>query len=462
MSIKAETGRARVQHRWTLVLLLAIVALGLLWGGWKWSEVRRYRRAISEIEEDIEAGRNALAARNLVALLAWNPSSDQAAYLLGVCEKARGRSEAASEAWARVPPDSSFAPRAIQGRMELEIERGRLADAERLIKDAMLDPRGDASGLGLLLGPVYCLQGRSEEAERFIQARWNHLAGTGQGASEAAINLVRLHIEQQRTSTPVEEVRSLLDQAAQSAPKDERIWLAKANSAIRAGSYDEAARWLDACLRGRPDDVPVWRARLNWAMATGRVEEVREAMEHLPAAESTPAQVQKLAAWFAAQHGDAAAEQRALERLITADPADFIALDRLAELAVKDGQPDRADELRRKKIEIDRLRARYLKLHERYQPRRDAAEMARLAEQLGRRFEARAFLTVAVAVDPERTDLGNDLTRLNQQTEINDEPGRTLAGLLAPELDAQVGSSLSPTTPPMVNPHQTFSRGKPD
>jgi len=446
LAIKAETGMARVQHRWTLVLLLAIVAPGLLWGGWKWSEVRRYRRAMSEIEEDVEAGRNALAARNLVALLAWNPGSDEAAYLLGMCEKARGRSEAASEAWARVPPGSSFAPRAIQGRMELEIERGRLAVAEQLIKDAMLDPRGDASGLGLLLGPVYCLQGRSEEAERFIEARWNHLAGTGQGASETAINLVRLQIEQQRTSTPVDAVRSFLDQAARSAAEDERIWLAKANLAIRAGSYDEAARWLDACLRRRIDDVPVWRARLNWATATGRVVEAREAMEHLPAAESTPAQVQKLAAWFAAQRGQAASERRALERLITADPADFTALDRLAELAVKDGQPERAVELRRKKIEIDRLQARYLKLHERYQPRRDAAEMARLAEQLGRRFEAKAFLTVAVAVNPDRTDLRSDLSRLDQRTDTIEVPGRTLADVLATEL----GVNQEPSAPPPI------------
>jgi len=446
MATESETGMARVQHRWRLAPVLAIVAGGLLWGGWKWWEASRYRRAMAAIEEDLEAGRTALAARKLFAVLAWRPGSDEANYLLGMCERARGRSEAASAAWARVPPGSSFAPQAIDGRIELEIDRGQLARAEQLIKDAMLDPRGDPSGLGLLLGPVYLLQGRVEEEERFIETRWNHLAGTGQGASDAAINLVRLHIELWRTSTPIEGVRSFLDQAARSAPEDERIWLGKANLAIRTGSYDEAARWLDACLRHRPDDVPVWRARLNWAMATGRVAEAQSATEHLPAADWAPAQVQKLAAWFAAERGDAASERTLLQRLITADPTDFTALDRLVELAVKDGQPDRAVELRRKKTEIDRLKARYQKLYERYQPRRDAAEMARLAEQLGRRFEARAFLTVAVAVDPDRTDLRSDLSRLEQKSAIN-EPGRTLAGLLDSELDAQVGSSLSPTKP---------------
>ena len=128
------------------------------------------------------------------------------------------------------------------------------------------------------------------------------------------------------------------------APDDDRVWLGKANLAIRAGSYDEAARWLDACLRRRPEDVPVWRARLDWAVATNRVAEAREAAEHLPAEESTPAQVHRLAAWFAARRGDVESERRALERLIAADPADFAALDRLAELADRDGQPDRAAE----------------------------------------------------------------------------------------------------------------------
>ena len=64
-------------------------------------------------------------------------------------------------------------------------------------------------------------------------------------------------------------------------------------------------------------------------------------MKHLPAAEWNSAQVEKLAAWFAAQRGDDEAERSALERLIAADPTDFAALDRLIELLVKNGQPDR-------------------------------------------------------------------------------------------------------------------------
>jgi hypothetical protein len=56
-------------------------------------------------------------------------------------------------------------------------------------------------------------------------------------------------------------------------------------------------------------------------------------------------------------------------------------------------------ELTRKRTSVkaddDRLHARYLILHDRKQPIRDAVKLASLAEQLGRRFEARVFRAIA-------------------------------------------------------------------
>ena len=59
--------------------------------------------------------------------------------------------------------------------------------------------------------------------------------------------------------------------------------------------------------------------------------------------------------------------------------------------------------------------------------------MARLAERLGRRFEARGFLTLAISEDPEREDLRRDLRRMNQSSATVVEDGRTLAEVLAQE-----------------------------
>ncbi len=434
VEIEAEGKGLRV--RWRHVLLLAVVAGALICGGWKRWELRRHRLALAEIKQEIQAGRYGHAMRKLVTLSAWKPDSDEAAYLLGVCEKARGQAQAASQAWERIPPASPFAARAIQGRMELLIARGRLADAETLITQAMSDPRIDGSRLRLFLGLVYSLQGRVEEGERLIEASWDRLNDAGEGASDQAILLVRLHIQLRRETPPVEAVRSFLDRVTRAAPDDDRGWLGKAKLAIRVGSYDEAARWLEACLRRRPDDIPVWRARLDWAMATQRVADVRQALGHLPVEESTSAEVERLTAWLAAHRGDLDSEQRALERLIAVEPTEFVAFDRLVAIAEKRGKADRAGELRRKKTEIDRLLARYEKLDKRNQTIRDAGEMANLAERLGRRFEAKVLLTIAIATEPNQRHVREQLVGSSQDDSSNHVPAGTLADLLAKELDA--------------------------
>jgi enediyne biosynthesis protein E4 len=436
MAVETRAERSRRQLRRRRVLLLAVVAAAVFFCGWKVWELRRYRRAMAQIKQEIRAGRHGHALRKLAMLSSWMPDSDEAAYLLGVCERARGQAHAASQAWERVAPGSPFGARAIRGRIELLIEQGRLADAETLIIQALSDPQIDGSGLRLSLGLVYSLQGRVDEGQRLLEACWDRLNEAGDGASELAILLVRLHIQLWREIPPVEVVRSFLDQVTRSAPEDDRVWLGKAKLAIRVDSYDEAARWLEACLRRRPDDIPVWRARLDWALATHRLADLRQALGHLPAGEFTPAQVQRLTAWLAVHRGDLDAERRALERLVAVDPADFAALDRLVAIAEKEGKADRADELRRSKLEVDRLQARFEELYKRNQTMRDALELAGLTQRLGQCFEANVFLTIAVATEPEHRELRDQLSRCRAGASTTQAPGATLADVLAAELDA--------------------------
>jgi tetratricopeptide (TPR) repeat protein len=433
-TVAARPRVSRGKQLWRWLLPLAVLAVGLAGAGWRWWDVSRYRAALAEAKADIRAGRHATAARKLNDLLAWKTDCDEAFYLLGTCEKAKGRFDAAQEAWLRMPPGSPFATQAILGRIELEVERGRFAGAERLVDNALQDPRLEGSDLPILLGPVYCHQGRLEEAKRLVEARWIHLRDQGEGASEKAINLVRLYIELDRQPIPLELTRSVVDEANRRDPKDDRVWLGKAQLAIRTQAYDEAARWLDDCSKRRPNDVAVWRARLDWALATNRVETVRESLKHLPAETAAPAQVPRLAAWLAACRGDAAAERRALERVVDIDPADVPARDRLIALALQQGQPARADELRQQAAEIDELKALYNKRCDRNQPLRDAAEMAGIAHRLGREFEAKVFLTVAIAVDPDRDDLRRDLKRLDKNAKAAPRPGRSLADVIESEL----------------------------
>ncbi len=191
IGMAVERRSAMATRKWfrrLVLLMVAAIGAGLSWGGWRFWEVQQYQQAIEEIEQQIAAGRNGLAAKNLVSLLAWKPGLVEAIYLLGVCERARGRTEEASEAWARVPPDSPLWGQAILRRAELQIERGQLADAEQLIKLTQESAPERGSILSVVLVPMYCQQGRFEEAGRLIQAQWDQLNETGEGASEQAIN----------------------------------------------------------------------------------------------------------------------------------------------------------------------------------------------------------------------------------------------------------------------------------
>ncbi len=228
-------------------MMMVFFAGALVWAGWSWSTSRRYRNAMAQVNAARAASQFELAASKLEQLLAWKTDSDEAAYMLGICEQSRGRNQAAEAAWARVPPGSAFTQRAILARMRLFHDTGRLAAAEQVVIDAANDPRNDRTTLLFLLVPFYVQLGRTDEAERIIEGRWEHLNETGEATPEQSIKFVRLHIELRAKAPSVESLRIYLDQVGRLAPDDDRVWLGRANLAIRTGSYDEAKRWLDAC-----------------------------------------------------------------------------------------------------------------------------------------------------------------------------------------------------------------------
>jgi enediyne biosynthesis protein E4 len=399
------------RRSWLLVLalLLAVTSIG---SGWIWWQDHRLRHTLAEIEADMAAGRHSIAGRRLTEILASKPGCDQAAYLLGVCERTRGRYRDAEIAWQRVTPGSSFSSRAISDRLSLLVDVGRLADAEYVINKVADDPRVNRTALRILLMPVFNQQGRLDDAQRLIEERWQHLHETSEEATELAVNLGRLSLELLWNTPPIDIVRADLARAAALAPDDDRVWLGQANLSIRAGSLDVAERLLDACLKRRPDDPSVWRARLNWGMAANRADVVRQAMSHLPAGELTQAHADRAKAWLAAKQGDRALERQALDRVVASDPGDHTAWKRLAELVRQDGKPEIAVELERRQADIARLNDRFHKLFDRNQPIRDAVEMGELAEKLGHTFVAKVFFTVAAAKSLNRDDARRELARL--------------------------------------------------
>jgi enediyne biosynthesis protein E4 len=387
-----------------------LVGAGIFIGGWiLWTELR-YKQAILEVEDQIAKGRYSAACRNLEALLAQKADVNGGLlYQLGFCELARGHIEATEKAWTSIEPGTEFTERAIRGRALLLQNEGKIAEAERLVIEAANDRRNDRTSLMVLLVPIMIDLGRQDEATELIEDRWANLNARGRGALDPALKLLLQHVELTTGVMAIDEVRSLLDEAAKLAPDDDRVWLGRANLAIRTGDVKDAERWLNECEKKRPDDRAVWRARLEWAMATDRVDAVERTMTRMPDVAPLSTDRHRINAWLAGQRGDFAKERSELELLLAADPGDLSAFDRLIDLHKKGGQPALAAEVSQKKIAVRELLGRYLMLHGRMQPIRDAEELARIAEQLGRRFEARGFLTIAVFQEPGRKDLREKL-----------------------------------------------------
>ena len=383
---------------------------GLVFGGWRWWSDRRYKDAMLEIDDQVAKGRYSAACRNLEALLARKEDvNGRLRYLLGWCELARGRIEAAEDAWVGVVPGTEFSERAILSRMRLLQNDGRLAEAERLVSEAARDRRDNRTSLMVGLVPIMVESGRQAEAIELIEDHWEYLNSLGQGALDPAIKLLLRHVEVTTGAVAIDAVRGSLDEAAKLAPDDDRVRLGRANLAIRTGDLKDAERWLDQCEKKRPDDRAVWRSRLEWAMATDRMDAVERAMTHMPDVVSPSAARHRINAWLAGHRGDFAKERSELELLIAADPGDLSAFDRLIDLHKKRSQPALAAEVFQKRNAVRELLGRYMMLHGRKQPIRDAEELARIAEQLRRGFEARGFLTIAVFQEPGRKDLREKL-----------------------------------------------------
>src|SRR5262249_54521579 len=184
------------------------------------------------------------------------------------------------------------------------------------------------------------------------------------------------------------------------------------------------------CLKRRPRDPAVWRARLDWARAAARVDIAEQALALLPAGRMEPAEALELRAWFAGQRDDREAECLALEHLIVQDPGNARALERLATLAFEAGRSDRAAELHRRKAEVDRTRDHYRKLLAVDVTTVDLPAVARLAEALGRWFEARGWWSLVARRAPADREPRDALERLARH--VDPRPaGRSLTDLIA-------------------------------
>jgi tetratricopeptide (TPR) repeat protein len=370
-----------------VVVVAAAVVVGLVAGGWQ------HRSGLERVRALVASGRFAEARPWLAASLAGNWGSDaaEAAYLLGVCEHAAGRPAAALEAWGRVPSESSYGTRAALARAQTLVgDFGRFAATEPLLEAARRGTGPEARVALYALTQLDFYQGRLDEMRRLLEEGW--------AESPDRAGDLRDHWRIDAAAVSLDEVRAAIERAARLAPDDDRVWLARANLAILTGREEEARTWLDACLRRRPDDPAVWRVRLSGARAFDDPDEARQALAHLPAGRLSTAESLELDAWLAACNGRSDQQRRALEQLVALEPGASEALERLAVLAAGSGQAEESARYRRLKAEVDQTAERYMRRLEDGGPLTrpgQFAELGRLAERLGRRFEARGWFILA-------------------------------------------------------------------
>jgi enediyne biosynthesis protein E4 len=406
---------------------------------WFQAELVRARR-------EMDAGKYGPARDRLVRLAVRWPSSGEVNYRIGLCEQARGRHDAALAAWAQVPADTTEGGLASVAAGQLQLKRGRLALAEHHLKAARSQPGSHGSLASQLLANLLSLEGRVDEVRPLISEM--------NMDRDPAVVLIRLW-KIDNDPYPIEALRNQLEDAARKAPDDDRVWLGRANLAIRTGQYGEAAKWIDACRRQRPVDPAVVRAWLDWALAADRLDEAERALSLLPADAVSPADVSSLRTRVASLVGDTPAEERGLKEQLEQNPGDSRALERLAELALRAGQIETAARLRRRKSELDRALDRYqwligrLAATERISA---AIELARLAETLGRWTEARGWATLARGHDSYREQSEIILDRLDRLLLDRSDSARALADLRADLRRALASSPRSATSETPIAP----------
>jgi len=418
-------------------VILASAGWGLTWAIGRWRSSAELDRALAEMA----AGRPEPARARLARLTERWPGRDEVEYRLAICESILGHADAAIDAWGRVPADSTLAPAAELARGRAALERGRLAVAEESL--ARAEGRGGDVGAqaSRLIEQVLLFSGRGRELAGRFRRRWP--------TDRDPVGLLKAHWLLDSQPMPVGPVRDRLEQMAGHAPDDDRVWLGRADIATRTGLFDEADGWLRRCEGRRPDDPDVWHARLDWALASRRPVDAGSALARLPAARFSPAEVAGLRAQLAALDGDDDAERRALEDRVALEPGDAPAWSRLADLAAAAGQADRVDRFRRRKDAIDRARDEYRWLTGEVsaEDTSHAADLARVAEELGRRFEARGWWTTRIRRAPDDNQARAAYARLGPDRPPEGTSGRTLADLIPRRRAVAGGQSAKPAAP---------------
>ena len=338
---------------------------------------------------------------SLAALAAPAGPTPRSPTWLGICEHAAGHYDAALAAWARVPPGSPCAAAAALARARTLVgDLGRFADAEPILEAALRAPGPARLEVRHTLGAALFHRAAPRGDAPLIRRR---LARVGATRPSELRDLWLID----DATVQVEPVRAVVDDAAARPPTTTASGSAGPNLAPRTGRLDEAAP-LARRLRGptarRPGRL-ARPARLGPRRGRPGRGRARRSPTSRPTLSARPS-ASTLRAWLAAQRGR---RRRPSARRWSGRIDDRPGRRRRRWSGwpcspPRRARPRRAAELRRRKAELDRAKDRYRRLLGRVGPGRGLAELAGLAEALGRRFEADGWWALAARRDPGDAD----------------------------------------------------------
>ncbi len=400
-----------------LVVLIVVWAL----------DARRFATTAARASREFAKGRRGDALADFEWLAARRPGEAAFEYPLGVCALDAGKVDEALAAFARVPEGSNVHDEARLTAARAALDHGRLRVAEDLIVP-LAARRGEIGDharemldeLDLLVGRLADIRARArarnalslDDPIAFLRKRWL--------------------IDTERY--PVTLVRDRLQRLAKEAPNDDRVRLAQANLATRAGLATEADELLAKCEARAPGDPAVARARIDWAVSNDRIDDLVQRFGDLKTNGLTHQEVLKLRARAAAWLVNVDLELAALRELVVLDSSDALSLGRLTALETSAGDPARAAKLRAQKTQIDVAREAYRTLLERVDAGAHASELARYAFTLGRFEDAAAWWAIRLRTAPDDAVAKQELERAKASAirpKPSPNPGTTISDLLA-------------------------------
>ena len=407
----------------SLTLVAGAVGFGVVEGVEAWW----YKVELARADRELAAGRYGQALGRLERLSTRWTGRAEVEYPRGVCEAALGHVDAALAAWERVPRDSSLGGRAILDRARLAAGSwpARHCRGKRRVGAGRPErPRSGGGEPGRSDRPLHRSPACNPAPNRTALADLRDQAG-----------LLRLHWQLDTQPSLILAIGERLQRMAREAPDDDRVLLGLADLATIQGRYVEADELLRKCEASRAADPDVLMARLRWALDAEHPDEAISAASNLPANQVSPAEAAGLAARLAALRGTN--EQKALERRVDLDPGDCTAWDRLAELAGRGGETERAARFRRRKTEIGRAIDQYRMLMGRStgSDAPPAGELARTAEALGRQFEAKGWWTIWLCQHADDLDACAALDRLAHAQSLALPQNLALAELIVDKHD---------------------------